>query len=469
MGKKIIYSIFLIMITFALKAEGYLVSVKWEGLSDTTIYLAHYYESSIFVDDTLKLNKQGEGEFSGDSLLRQGLYMLYLNRDSHLDFLLGKDQTLAIETDQSDLMGKLSIKGASESQAFLDYQKFLKEKMTIKNKLLAELKDKDKDSTQTIRDELNKTDKQMAAYLKTETEKAGNSMYGLFLRTANMVDVPEPDVDKSNPKYDSTAWFHSYNYQRDHFFDNVDFTDDRILNTPLLNPKLDTYFNKILIQSPDSIIPQAMKLLKRAEPNRYVYQYLTQFLINNSTQSKIMGMDAVFVAIADSVYLKGKATWADSTILAKIAEEAYLTRPNLIGKKAPPLVMQNLDGEIESLDQLQCDYTILVFYEYDCGHCKKDIPILYNDVFLKFMDDNIDAFAVCMNNDKEKWNEFVTENELVGWHNVWDPNHTTLFRYKYNVKTTPTIYLLDKDKKIIAKRIDNSSLTKLLNVLLNKK
>lgn len=457
------------MITFTLRAEGYLISVNWVGLSDTTIYLAHYFESNIFVDDTLKLDTKGTGKFNGDSLLREGLYLLYLNQNTYFDFLIGKDQTINLSTNQTDLLGNLTIKGADESKAFLNYQRFLKEKMQTKNKLYNDLKSDDDALVKTTREQLKSIDNEMAIYLKTETENAANNMYGLFLRTANSVEIPEPNIDKNNPKYDSIVWFYNYNYQRNHFFDNVDFSDERILNTPLLNPKLDTYFNKLLIQMPDSIIPQAYKLLKRAEPNKNVYQFIAQFLINNSSRSNIMGMDAVFVAIADEVYLKGKATWIDSTMLTKIAEEAYLSRPNLIGKTAPELVMQNLDGEFESMHQIQSDYTIIVFYEYDCGHCQKDLPKLYNDVFLKFMDDNIDVYAVCMNDDKKKWSEFVNKNELIGWHNVWDPKHTTLFRYKYNVKTTPMIYLLDNEKKIIAKKIDIDSLTKLLNVLLNKK
>ena len=162
---------------------------------------------------------------------------------------------------------------------------------------------------------------------------------------------------KNNPQYDSLAFFYYYNYRRDHFLDNIDFGDDRIINTPLLYPKLDTYFNKILIQAPDSIIPQAMKVINQSRKNKIMFQYTTEFLLMNSVQSKIMGMDEVFLKIADEVFLKGEATWADSTRLAKIAEEAYLTRYNLIGRKAPELVMENIEGNIESLHQINAPYT----------------------------------------------------------------------------------------------------------------
>lgn len=179
-------------------------------------------------------------------------------------------------------------------------------------------------------------------------------------------------------------------------------------------------------------------------------------------------MDAVFVAVADEVYLKGKATWADSATLKKIAEEAYLSRPNLIGKKAPELIMESREGEPKSLHQLQADFTLLLFYETDCGHCKKEVPKIYNDFYLKNLNHNIEVYAVCMDGERETWVNFIDEQELAGWNHVWDPQHQSRFRIKYNVKTTPMIYLLDKEKIIKAKKIDIENLSKLISILLNE-
>jgi hypothetical protein len=52
---------------------------------------------------------------------------------------------------------------------------------------------------------------------------------------------------------------------------------------------LDNYFNKKLIQTPDTIIPQAMKLIEKCKPNKMMFQFMSQYLLNNSAKSKIMG------------------------------------------------------------------------------------------------------------------------------------------------------------------------------------
>lgn len=469
MRRRFFYTIILALITFTLKAEGYRILVKWEGLPDSSIFLAHYYDTSIYIDDTLKLDSKGEGVFEGEKPLHEGLYVMYQSGNNYFDFLLGTDQTMTISTNQIDVYGNLIISSAPESEKFLVYQQMLKQKTVEKNELSAGLNSENKEEQEKARKRIEEIDQDMLSFIEQETRNDNKNMYNVFLRTANQIVLPEPPFDTQNPSYDSLAWFYTYNYRRDHFLDGIDFTDDRVLYTPVIKTKMDTYFNKLLIQNPDSIIKQAFKVLKASEPNQKMYQYTTQFFLNNSLQSKIMGMDAVFVAIADEVYLKRKASWADSTTLAKIAEEVYLTRPNLIGKKAPDLVMENIDGEYESLYLSQADYTILVFYEYDCGHCKKDIPELYNDVYLKLLEHNVEVYAVCMNDEKEKWKEFVETNNLAGWHHLWDPKHHSQFRFKYNVKTSPTLYLIDKDKKIVAKKLDNTNLSKLLSLLLKEK
>ncbi|MDA3880486.1 MAG: DUF5106 domain-containing protein [Prolixibacteraceae bacterium] len=467
--KHILISIILVFTLSILKGNASTIELRWKGMNDSTIYLAHYFDTNIYVNDTITLNSRGEGVFKSDSLYDEGLYLIYQSANNYFDFLIGENQNIKIEATYPVSIVEIHIEGAEVSSKFAQYQKLIKEKSEQKRILSETLKSSNSNAErEEVQSTIQSLDEEIKTFMASEIANNANNMYGVFLKAANSIVPPEPDVDKSHPKFDSIAWFQRYNYNRDHYLDGIDFSDERILKTPLLHSKLNTYFNQILIQTPDSIIPQMKNVLHKAEQTPKMYRYVSQFLLNNSTQSKIMGMDAVFVAIADEVYLSGKAFWAEQETLKKIAEEAYLARPNLIGNNAPELVMEDLNGEYKSLHEIQADYTILVFYEYDCGHCKRDIPNLYNDVFLKYIDKNIEVFAVMMNDDKKKWSEFVDEKEITGWYNVWDPDHSTKFRYKYNVKMTPLIYLLDKDKKIVAKKIDRENLIRLIDSLLKE-
>jgi peroxiredoxin len=466
---KFLFLSILFFISAFSNAQSYKIQFEWEGMGDSTIYLAHYFNTNIYINDTIVLNNNGQGIFEGDSLLDEGLYAFYQSGNNYFDVLIGDDQTFSVYNSYPGSVENIKIDGAEQSKNFLRYQKKIKESSAKKQQLVNEAQNTDDQAKkENAREQIQALDQGIKEYIQEETAKYPNTMYSVFLNAVNNPEPPKPDIPESHPKYDSIAWFQQYFYKRDHYLDGIDFTDERILNTPILHSRLKNYFNSVLIQNPDSLKPQVIKVLRESEPNKKMYQYITQFLLNNYTQSKIMGMDALFVTIADEVYLKGKAYWADSTTIQKIAEEAYLTRPNLIGNEAPELVMENTDGEYVSLHGLPSQITILVFYEYDCGHCKKEIPALYKDVYLKYLDENIEVYAVNMNNDKEKWLQFIEDKEIEGWHNVWDPQHHTKFRYKYNVKMTPMIYLLDKDKKIIAKKIDKDTLIRFIDSLLKE-
>lgn len=464
----ILVPFFILVFTYtSLANTGYHIAVKWEGLKDTSIYLAHYYDTHILVDDTIRLNQKGEGIFSDQRTLKQGLYLLYLNENNYIDFLLGADQTLSVSIVNSDLRGKLSITGAVESEKFLHYQNFLRQLSERKAKLNEELQ-KDR-GNEAVVNQIKDLDGQMTTYVESEMKMLPGSMYNLFMNAVAPPKNPAINVSPDHPKYDSIAWHTQYNFRVKHFLDGIDFADSRILYTPLLKPKIEAYFNQVLLQVPDTIIQYGLRLIEASKPDVHMFQYMSQYLLNWGLQAKIMGMDAVFVAVADQVYLKGLAIWADSTTLAKINEEAFFLRNNLVGSQARPLNILTVEETPFSLYDLKAKYTILVFWEPECGHCKKEVPALYNEVYLKHLDKGLEVVAVYTGAKKEEWIEFIGKNELEGWHHVYDPNHRSGYRYFYNVRSTPQLFLLDKEKKIIAKRLDYETIGKLIENMENNK
>ncbi|MCK7530986.1 MAG: TlpA family protein disulfide reductase [Marinilabiliales bacterium] len=119
--------------------------------------------------------------------------------------------------------------------------------------------------------------------------------------------------------------------------------------------------------------------------------------------------------------------------------------------KAPELLMNSFAGRYVSLYDVIADFTIVYFWEPDCGHCKESTPML-KKYYENNRDRGIEVFAVCTQHDREKWENYIVDNGL-DWINGWDPQRMSRFDYFYNVDSTPLIYILDRDKKIIAKRL----------------
>ena len=66
-------------------------------------------------------------------------------------------------------------------------------------------------------------------------------------------------------------------------------------------------------------------------------------------------------------------------------------------------------------------------------------------------------------------NDYIEKNKLQDWTNAWDPDRESYYWTFYDTSTTPGVYLLDKDKKIIAKKIDAESLDRILNYEINER
>jgi hypothetical protein len=205
MEKRLILVLLFICLAFAVKAEGYRISVNWQGIKDTSVFLANYYDTKIYVNDTLKLDQKGKGIFEGKEALHQGLYVLYLNEKVYFDILIGADQNFSVETNNTDIYSNLKINGAIESENFLKYQNFLHEQMLKKSILEKKLEQSDSLQKRDVLSKLDTLENMVSSHIASESKKNPGSMYSLFLKTSQPVVQPPLTIDKNQPKYDSIA------------------------------------------------------------------------------------------------------------------------------------------------------------------------------------------------------------------------------------------------------------------------
>lgn len=448
--------------------DGYRIEVTINGLKNTDLYLGFHYGNKQFLKDTVRLDDNGNGVFEGDEKLDQGIYLVITPSKQYFEILVGKDQHFSLRTNTSDLMANLKFEGSKINEAFNEYQKFMKEKNQISQKYQKKLKanKEESDSTEILEKKLDQLDKEVKAKWDSFIEENPNSMLSVIIKAMQESEVPDFDIPEDAKNKDSIKWAKKYRFHKEHYFDNIDLSDERLVRTPILHNKIRHYFDNVLIQEPDSIIPEVDKVLNKAKENDETFEYLGRFLINHYQQSDIMGMDKVFVHIAENYYLSGDAHWIDSSSIDKLKERVEKIKPNLIGKTAPDLKLPTMSGENTQLHDIESDYTILYFWEPGCSHCKKVSPKLY-DIYNSYDRSTLEILAVYTQADKEEWTKYINKKGF-DWINAFDPYNTSNFRRKYDIYSTPTIYLLNKDKEIIAKRISHQALKKMLEQKIGK-
>ncbi|HKK42858.1 MAG TPA: redoxin domain-containing protein [Bacteroidales bacterium] len=433
--------------------DGYRIDITVHGIADSTVYLAYHFGDKQYIKDTLKLDNNGHGVLEGSEANPEGIYMLVLPGKKYFEMIMPDDQDFGLECNYKDFIGTLKYIGSDENSAFLDYQRkwgdLQKEASSITTRMRNNLKNAD--SIMVLRPLQKKQEDKMKDYLKSVIAANPKTLLAELVKALLPVDVPDYTPPRGTANPDSAKWVWTYNYTKNHYFDNIDLTDERLLRTPLLYSRLNSFFTNVLIQSPDTINKEVDKLIKEVEGDYKIFQFVSVYLFNHFRESQIMGQDAVMVKIADDIYLSGKADWVSDEFKRDLKRQIDLIRPNLIGKKATNIVMDSYRGIFVSLYDIDKDFTILYFWEPDCGHCQVETPKLkaYYD---QPKDYSVEVFAVCTTDDKTKWEKYIEDNKLT-WINGWDPHRNSHFDYYYNVQSTPTVYILDKNKKIIAKKL----------------
>jgi len=454
--RKINFTILLLLIpfiTFGQLKSGYNIYLTISDLRDSTVFLAYHLGDKQYIKDTIKLDKSGRGIVRGQEELPQGIYMIVLPGKKYFEILISDHQHFSLSCTYGDYFNTLKFSGSDENSAFIDYQK----KWVIMQQRSASISKRiqnnrqNNDSLKILGTLQKRQEESMKQYLKSVINENSGSLLATLVKALLPIDIPEFSIPIGYANPDSVRWIRSYLYNKDHYFDNVDLTDEKLLRTPILYSRLNSFFTTVVIQAPDSINKEIDKLIKKCSGNYKIFQYVSVYLFNHFRESEIMGHDAVMVKLADDIYLSGKADWVTKEFKDDLKKQIDLIRPNLIGKKAANIVMDSFKGIFVSLYDVEKEFTILYFWEPDCGHCKEATPKLkvYYD---KPKDYTMEVFAVCTTSDKAKWTKYIEDNKLT-WINGWDPLRSSHFDYYYNVQSTPTVYILDKNKKIIAKKL----------------
>jgi peroxiredoxin len=429
-----------------LQAQGYQLTVKFRQFTSGRMFLAHYMGKGTYLADSAMIDATGTAVLKGKEPLPGGIYMVvFPGKQRYFEMLLDKNQTFTISVDTTDLVGKTVYKTSPENDLFLEYNRFLA-KLQPETAAIQDLLAK-----RTAQDTARARPLQTALNKKIQDYRAGFiNKHPESLLTSIFKAMRDPEVPPKPANEDSTF---AYRYYRAHYWDDVNLNDGRLVRTPILEGKLSKYFNQVVPMQPDSVIAECDQVIAKARKDKEMFKYVLWWLTYNYETSPYMGMDAVFVHLVEKYYVPGDAYWLTNDQLNKIISRAYAIAPNLIGQQAPPLEMQDSTSKPLSLYSTKAKYTVLVFWDPTCGHCKTEVPRLDSAFKASWQKKGVVMLGIKTDGTREEWLQFIKEHHLTGWVHAWDPQSQSNYRRLYDVYSTPVVYLLDEKKKILAKRL----------------
>ena len=445
----------LLQINLSAQSKGYNIKIKLHNYNKPTMMLVTYYGNSNKIIDTVTAKTPGTFIFKGDKPLVGGIYLAVLDNKTYFEFLVDKDQDFSMETDANDMIDKMEVKGSKDNSDFYGLMKYMNRLQDKRKELEKEFKqaqvDRDKNKQDEITQKLKDINKEADDYKIKYMEDNPNTLFTMILKASK-----EPEIPKELPKKDDGTPDSSYiyKYYRAHYFDNFDFADERLLHTRIYADKIKRYWTKVIPQIPDTLFTEADRIIQLSKPNKETYKFNIWYFTYSAETSNLMGMDAVFVPLAKKYYLSGEAWWVSEGIIKNMKERVETLDRLLIGKKAPNMIMQDTALQLVSMYDTKARYTLILFWDPDCGHCRHEIPKIK-----KWIDENgakygVKVFSVCSDTSMVKWKKAIRNFGIEDWINVDGPRSLTPeYHDLYDIISTPTIYLLDKDKKIIAKRL----------------
>ncbi len=475
MTPKRILPVFLLLVFLlncSFSNEGYKIEIKVDGLSEAECYLAYHFGNRQYLQDTTMADASGYFVFEGSERLDPGMYLVVLPGQQYFEIIVDHNQHFSLETKMDDFVPSMEFENSPDNQAFYEYLRFVSAKGQEVGPLREELNRED--TTPLRRDELREkiaeADRQVKEKQKEYMDAFPDGLFSKVLLAQQEPEVPEPELPEApepgEPVDENEALRRQYHQYKSKFWNNIDFSDDRLLRTPVFHSMLNRYFNNVVIQIPDTVIKEADRIVDKARANDEVFKYVVWFLTNNAERSEIMGMDAVFVHMVEEYYMSGEAFWVEPDALERIAGRAMRLKPLLIGKTAPDIEMYTRDGETLSLHDVEAEYLVIYFWDSDCPHCKRVTPAL-RDFYERKKEQGVKVFAVNTEGDRENWIKSKEQYNL-NWINVNDIHNRSGFRDKYDIYSIPLLFLLDSEKTIIAKRITVDQIEDIINRELEK-
>ena len=462
-------ALFLLISISSVKASpgtpGYRIDVQLANYAGDTLKLGYYFGKSQYVRDTTLL-QQGKFIFEGDTALAPGVYLLVIPPDNKFIHILVPEgqQRFSVTVDMNDIVNSARFKGSEENEVYYAYLREL-DKRRPRADELKKLMVEDSLKKEVYQKELAGIDEEVRKQQDEVLKKYPNTFTAMLILANRDIEVPEFEALTEEERQQK-----KYEYYRQHYFDHFDLNDPRAMRSGLIQQKIDFFLQKLTYQVPDSQMVAMDYLLGRMDKNPEAFQYYVVHFLNESARSKRMGMDAVYVHLIDTYYATGKASWVDKEQLDKLTGQASVLRPILIGKVAPDMKFYKENGDTVSIHGIKADYTVLFFWDPECGHCKKSIPAVI-DFYNAYKEKGVELLAICTKTGSDIsscWSA-IKERGMDIWVNAADQYLRSRYKLIYDVKTTPQIFILDKEKKIIVKKIAGEDLAPVMEEVLKVK
>ena len=276
-------------------------------------------------------------------------------------------------------------------------------------------------------------------------------------RTFEMVSVPSMITDPGERA----------KYLVEHYWDKFDFTDTAYVHMPEITEQaVSNYIDLMKYVTPEVASSSIKGMMHKAEADSTVFTHIAglyeKYLYDPNSP---MRDESLYIYVLESIL---SAPVFDEVNKIRPAHLLELALKNRVGEPATDFTYTLADGKTGTLYGIKAPYVLLFFYNPDCHACKEITGQISGWPLLDKMqaDNTLKILAVYPDEDLEAWKKHIPDVPA-SWINAYDQSISLKNDEIYDLKAIPTLYLLNKDKKVILKDITFNQLAEFLQMQTN--
>lgn len=400
-----------------------------------------------YIADTCVVDANGTMVFDKEEPFPAGFYYVILPDYTNLQMIVDANQRFQLKTVKNNLVPAMQVINSKENEL---YYGNLRDQGPIDNAIKVtsqqqRAKPKDGPEYNALQLTIDSLINVRKALLQSYADNYGDALFTKFKLSGQNPDLQYPT--KEDGSIDIPRQTYLYRMQ---LWDNVDFSDPRLLRTPIIINKLNRYIKELTVQRPDSIIVATDFLLAKVANEKEYFKFFANFipLFYRPGESTIMDAEAIQVHMVKNYFTPEKAFWSDSADLNALARQANEMEASLIGNKGPDVEAKDMNGQMRSIYEMKAPYIIVYMWNPECSHCKEETPQL-----IQFVRNNkeVEVFGIAVNTTESEFKRYAKEMGMT-WTNVFDPTNKAIYA-KYYVDNTPEVYVLNPDRILVGKNL----------------
>ncbi|MFN0033818.1 MAG: redoxin domain-containing protein [Saprospiraceae bacterium] len=440
------------------------IEIFLEGNTHGMARLVGVWGDQNFLIDSALMDPMGYLSLRRKKPLPPGFYTFLLPGMKNLSFLVDKDQRMTMRAKTTDIPGTMQVEGSVNTELFYQTARYQAKQDPELNQLAATLSRLTGAAPeyQQIRARQAQIIEERRVYLDGIFKQHPDALFTKFKIAGQNPDFKE--FRKANGDMDTMR---QLIYFRDHFWDGVDFKDERLLNTPVIGNKLKRYIKELTPQNPDSIIKVADPLIRRVLPNRQYFKFFANWIAlqYENTKTTVMDGEAVYVHIIKNFFKPEFAWWEKAENLPPLQKHVFEMEASLLNRKGPDVRAMDINGQEKSIYEMTAPIVVVFMFSPDCEHCQKEAAEI-ETLYKKWKSKGVDFYGIAVSTTDEEWKKFVREKGFT-FTNVFDPTNRAIYA-KYFVDITPELYVLNKDRTIIGKNLHANQLEQIFERELKK-